>query len=171
VALWAYLMNKRGHVLNAVLLSLGLAVVLEPTASVELFWTVVTLSVPITLGALFPDVDTAFGTHRKTLHNLAVLGLFAAWPIYMGNLDYVWIGVATHYVLDVVGSTRGIALFYPLSTTEYNVPFGIPVSSSKSGLVTILVTAIEIGAFAGVLYYVVPEVTAYATEFGIPIGL
>ncbi|TQQ82142.1 metal-dependent hydrolase [Halonotius roseus] len=164
-------MNKRGHVLNAVLLSIGLGYVLEPSATIETARMMVELLLPVTLGALFPDVDTAFGKHRKTLHNLLVLGIFAAWPIYMGNLNYVWIGITTHYILDVVGSTRGIALFYPLSSTEYNLPVGIPVSSSKSDLVTVLVTILEVGAFAGVLFYVVPEVTTYTAEMGLSIPL
>ena len=164
-------MNKRGHVLNAVLLSIGLGYVLEPSATIETARMMVELLLPVTLGALFPDVDTAFGKHRKTLHNLLVLGIFAAWPIYMGNLNYVWIGITTHYILDVVGSTRGIALFYPLSSTEYNLPVGIPVSSSKSDLVTVLVTIAEVGAFAGVLFYVVPEVTTYIAEMGLSIPL
>ena len=164
-------MNKRGHVLNAVLLSIGLGYVLEPSATVATARMMGELLLPVTLGALFPDVDTAFGTHRKTLHNLLVLGIFAVWPIYMGNLNYVWIGIATHYILDVVGSTRGIALFYPLSKTEYNVPVGIPVSSSKSDLVTVLVTVAEVGTFAGVLFYVVPEVTTYSGEMGLSIPL
>jgi len=160
-------MNKRGHVLNAVLLSIGLGYVLEPSATIETARMMVELLLPVTLGALFPDVDTAFGKHRKTLHNLFVVGMFAAWPIYMGNLNYVWIGIATHYILDVAGSTRGIALFYPLSSTEYNLPVGIPVSSSKSDLVTVLVTIAEVGTFAGVLFYVVPEVTVYTAEMGL----
>jgi hypothetical protein len=164
-------MNKRGHVLNAVLLSVGLGYVLEPAGTIETARMMVELLLPVTLGALFPDVDTAFGKHRKTLHNLLVLGIFAAWPIYMGNLNYVWIGIATHYILDVVGSTRGIALFYPLSSNEYNLPFGIPVSSSKSDLVTILVTGLEIGVFAGVLFYVYPEATTVAAEMGLTMPL
>ena len=164
-------MNKRGHVLNAVLLGIGLGYVLEPSATIETARMMVELLVPVTLGALFPDVDTAFGKHRKTLHNLLVLAIFAAWPIYMGNLNYVWIGIATHYILDVVGSTRGIALFYPLSPKEYNLPVGIPVSSSRSDLVTVLVTVAEVGAFAGGLYYLLPEVTAYTAEMGIALPL
>jgi len=164
-------MNKRGHVLNAVLLSIGLGYVLEPSATLDTARMMGELLVPVTLGALFPDVDTAFGKHRKTLHNLLVLGIFAAWPIYMGNLNYVWIGIATHYILDVVGSTRGIALLYPLSKTEYNVPVGVPVSSSRSDLVTVLVTVAEVGSFAGVLFYVVPEVTTYTAEMGLSVPL
>ena len=62
-------MNKEGHVLNAVLLGVGLGVVIEPSGTVETLRTVVAITVPVTLGALFPDVDTAFGKHRKTLHN------------------------------------------------------------------------------------------------------
>lgn len=160
-------MNKRGHVLNAVLLSIGLGAVLQPTWDIMTVETILKLSVPVTLGALLPDVDTAFGKHRKTFHNLPLLAVMGAWPLYFGNLQFVWIGITTHYILDVVGSTRGIALFYPLSSNEYNLPVGIPVSSSRSDLVTVLVTGAEIGAFAGVLYYVLPEATTYATEMGI----
>jgi hypothetical protein len=58
-----------------------------------------------------------------------------------------------------------------LSKTEYNVPVGIPVSSSKSDLVTVLVTVAEVGTFAGVLFYVVPEVTTYSGEMGLSIPL
>jgi len=163
--------NKRGHVLNAVLLSIGVGAVLQPTWDVATAKTIIELSVPVTLGALLPDVDTAFGKHRKTLHNLPLLAVLGAWPIYFGNLQFVWIGIATHYILDVVGSTRGIALFYPLSPKEYNLPVGIPVSSSRSDLVTVLVTVAEVGAFAGGLYYLLPEVTAYTAEMGIALPL
>lgn len=164
-------MNKRGHVLNAVLLSIGVGAVLQPTWDVATAKTILELSVPVTLGALLPDVDTAFGKHRKTLHNLPLLAVVAAWPIYFGNLQFVWIGIATHYILDVVGSTRGIALFYPLSKTEYNLPVGIPVSSSRSDLVTVLITIAEVGAFAGGLYYLLPHATTYAAELGIALPL
>jgi membrane-bound metal-dependent hydrolase YbcI (DUF457 family) len=157
-------MNKRGHVMNAVLLSIGLGAVLQPTWDIATAEMIVKLSVPVTLGALMPDVDTAFGKHRKTFHNLPMLAVFMAWPLYFGNLQYVWIGVATHYILDVVGSTRGIALWYPLLSQEYNLPVGIPVSSSKSDLVTVLVTGAEIGAFAGILYYVWPQALVYGEQ-------
>ena len=157
-------MNKRGHVMNAVLLSIGLGAVLQPTWDLATAEMIVKLSVPVTLGALMPDVDTAFGKHRKTFHNLPMLAIFMAWPLYFGNLQYVWIGVATHYILDVVGSTRGIALWYPLLSQEYNLPVGIPVSSSRSDLVTVLVTGLEIGAFAGILYYVWPQAIVYGEQ-------
>ena len=145
-------MNKRGHVLNAVLLSVGLGVLLEPSLDLKTLETIVAITIPVTLGALFPDVDTDFGRHRKTLHNLPVLVAFLAFPYYFENLQYVWIGVLTHFVLDVAGSRRGIALFYPLSPTEYNLPFGVPVSSSKADLVTVLVTAGEILIAAAIIY-------------------
>ncbi|WP_255191325.1 metal-dependent hydrolase [Natronobeatus ordinarius] len=147
-------MNKRGHVLNAVLLSVGLGLLLEPSLDLKTLETIVAITIPVTLGALFPDVDTDFGRHRKTLHNLPVLVAFLAFPYYFENLQYVWIGVLTHFVLDVAGSRRGIALFYPLSPTEYNLPFGVPVSSSKADLVTVLVTAGEILIAAAIIYEV-----------------
>lgn len=147
-------MNKRGHVLNAVLLSIGLGILLEPTAELETLERIVAIAIPVTLGALFPDVDTDFGKHRKTLHNLPVLAAFLVFPYYFGNLEYVWLGVLTHYVLDVAGSRRGIALFYPLSSQEYNLPFGVPVSSDRADLVTVLVTVGELLLIAAIVYEV-----------------
>jgi len=131
-------MNKRGHVLNAVLLVVGLAVILEPALSVETGVRAAELFVPVVLGALFPDVDTAF----------------FAYPLVFGNLQYVWIGVATHYVLDVVGSKRGIALFYPWDR-EFDLPVGVPTSSDWADAVTVLVTAVELGALYAVHVYLV----------------
>jgi len=150
-------------VLNAVLLALGLGVVLsvsptsEPTMATAQAAgaTIAELFLPVVLGALFPDVDTAFGRHRKTLHNLPVLAMFLAYPVYFGNLHYVWVGVATHYVLDVVGSKRGIALFYPLSSQEYDLPTGVATSSKWANPVTLVVSAVELAALALVHYYVV----------------
>ena len=145
-------MNKEGHVLNAVLLGVGLGFVLEPSATVETLRTIVAVTVPVTLGALFPDVDTAFGTHRKTLHNLPVLAVFLAFPVVYGNLAYVWVGVLTHYVLDVLGSTRGIALFYPLSGSEFGFPAGVTTSSRFANVVTVVVTVVELAAAAAFVH-------------------
>lgn len=148
-------MNKKGHVLNAILLAIGLGYVLQPSGDVETFRTIAELFVPIVLGALFPDVDTAFGKHRKTLHNLLVLGVVLAYPIYFGNLQFVWIGVATHYLLDVVGSKRGIALFYPLSSTEYGLPVGVTTSSKWADTFTVAITLGELAALTVVQFYLV----------------
>ena len=176
-------MNKDGHVLNGALLALGLGVILvvDPTAGplVEqtpsaLAWTTATkaaeLSLPVILGALFPDVDTAFGRHRKTLHNLPVLALFVAFPYVFGNLQFVWVGVATHYVLDIVGSKRGIALFYPLSPREYDLPTGVATSSKWANTVTFVVTVVELAALAVVHYYVFALDTSFA-EAAVMLGL
>lgn len=145
-------MNKRGHVLNALLLSIGLGYVLEPSGDVPTFLKIAQITPPIVLGALFPDVDTAFGRHRKTLHNLPVLGIFVVYPYYFDNLHFVWVGVLTHYVLDFVGSRRGLALFYPYKQ-EYGTPFGVTTSSKHAELVTVLVTGFELAAFAAVHFY------------------
>lgn len=156
-------MNKRGHVLNAVLLSVGLGYVLHPTGDVETLLTILEVGVPVTLGALFPDVDTEFGRHRKALHNLLVLGGFVAFPYYFGgNLRWVWLGVLTHYVLDVVGSKRGIALFYPLWSKEFNLPTGVAVSSDHADLATLAVTAVEVAA----AWLIVNRVDQVALEYG-----
>jgi membrane-bound metal-dependent hydrolase YbcI (DUF457 family) len=154
--------NKKGHVLNAALLSVGLGVVLsaptELTADTALATaeSIAKLSVPVVLGALFPDVDTAFGKHRKTLHNLFVLAIFVGFPVVFDNLQFVWIGIATHYLLDVVGSRRGIALFYPLTRQEWGLPAGVTTSSKYADLVTVIVTGLELAVLAGVHFYVIP---------------
>lgn len=143
-------MNERGHVANAVLLGVGITVIMQGELALPSIKALFAITVPVMLGALFPDIDTSFGTHRKTFHNLAVLGAFAAFPIVFGNLHYVWIGVATHYALDILGSRRGIALFYPFPE-EYGVPFGVPVSSKWADAVTLAVTAFELAVIAVVV--------------------
>jgi membrane-bound metal-dependent hydrolase YbcI (DUF457 family) len=145
-----------------VLLAIGLGYVLEPAGGIETFRTIAMTLVPVTLGALFPDIDTAFGTHRKTLHNLLVLGVFACYPIYFDNLHYVWIGVVSHYVLDVVGSTRGIALFYPWGK-EFGLPFGVTTDSAYADAVTLVVTGLEL-AMVAVFVHVVPGVLRRVEE-------
>jgi len=149
-------------VINAALLSVGLGIVLVwPTTftastALETVEMVARLSVPIILGALFPDVDTAFGKHRKTLHNVFVLGVVAAYPVFFGNLQFVWIGVATHYLLDVVGSRRGIAFFYPLTSQEWGLPSGVTTSSKYANPVTVVVTVFELAVLGVVNVYVMP---------------
>jgi membrane-bound metal-dependent hydrolase YbcI (DUF457 family) len=156
-------MNKRGHVLNAVLLAVGVGFILEPAGDVATLRQIAAVFVPLVLGALFPDVDTHFGKHRKTLHNLPLLAVVLAYPVYFGNLHWVWLGVVTHYVLDVFGTTRGIALFYPLWDEEFGPPIGVPVSSDWADLMMLVVTAFEVAIAAFVVFvlppYLPPEVT------------
>jgi len=159
-------MNKRGHVLNAVLLSIGLGYLIQPAGDARTFATIAEVFVPIVLGALFPDVDTAFGKHRKTLHNLPVLVVIGAYPFYFGNLQWVWLGVITHYVLDVLGTTRGIALFYPFWDHEFDLPVGIPVDSKYTDLVTVTVTAVEFAGCYLLLQYGPPIVLDARQMFG-----
>ena len=148
-------MDKRGHVLNAVFLAIGLGYILEPAGDIETFATIAAVFVPLVLGALFPDVDTHFGKHRKTLHNLPILAIVAAYPVVFDNLYWVWLGVLTHYVLDVLGTTRGLALFYPLWDEEFNLPLGVPVSSKFSEAMMLAVTGFEL-ALAALAVYVLP---------------
>lgn len=148
-------MNKRGHVLNAVLLAIALGFVLEPAGDLATLRTVAAVFVPLVLGALVPDVDTHFGRHRKTLHNLPVLGVVVAYPLVFDNLSWVWLGVVTHYILDVLGTTRGIALFYPLWDEEFGLPVGVPVDSNYADLMMLVVTAFEV-AVAAALVHVFP---------------
>lgn len=147
-------MNKKGHVLNAILLSIGLGYILQPSGDVETFVAIIEMTPPIILGALFPDVDTAFGRHRKTLHNLPILAIFLAYPHYFGNLHFVWAGILTHYLLDMVGSKRGIALFYPVLRKEYSFPTGVATTSKYADTVTLVVTGVELAVFAALHYYV-----------------
>ena len=149
-------MNKRGHVLNAALLAVGLGYILEPSGDVPTFTTIATVGMPVVLGALLPDVDTAFGRHRKTLHNLPVLAALYFWPGWFGTMRYVWIGVLTHYVLDVVGSERGIALFYPVWDEEFGLPVGVSISSRYAEVATLAVTALELAAIFLVVRFEVP---------------
>jgi hypothetical protein len=148
-------MNKSGHVLNAALLAVGLGVILEPSMTDATGIAIAQVSLPIVLGALFPDVDTAFGDHRKTLHNLLVLGIALAYPFFFGNLQFVWLGVATHYVLDIMGSTRGIALLYPWGK-EFGFPTGVTTDSALAIPVTIAVTAIELAALWAIFHAGLP---------------
>lgn len=146
-------MNKKDHVLNGLLLGIGLGYVLHPAGDVETLKTVAAATIPVVLGALFPDVDTDFGRHRKTLHSLPVLAIFVAYPYVFDNLHWVWVGVLTHYVLDVVGSKRGIALFHPLSDKEYGLPIGVSTVSNYATVVTIVITALELAvAWAAITY-------------------
>ena len=148
-------MNKRGHLVNAALLSVGLAVLFGGGTALPTLEALLVVGVPVTLGALIPDIDTAVGSHRKTFHNLLTLGVFAAFPIVFGNLQYVWIGVATHYVLDLLGANRGMALFYPWPE-EYDVPVGVNVDSPWADVVTLIVTGVELA-----VVWVVLQTNAY----------
>ncbi|MFB6106139.1 MAG: metal-dependent hydrolase [Halobacteriaceae archaeon] len=161
-------MNQKEHVLNAALLAVGIAYVLEPAGDVATFRTVAAVFVPVVLGALFPDVDVHYGKHRKALHNLPVLVVFVAYPMVFANLQWVWLGVTTHYVLDVVGSRRGIALFYPLSPREYGIPVGVSTSSRYAGLVTVLVTLVEVAVVAGALW-VLGQPSVQSALVGLPV--
>ncbi|SEW05642.1 metal-dependent hydrolase [Halobacterium jilantaiense] len=155
-------MNKGDHVLNGILLAVGLGYVLHPDGGLETFETIAATLVPVVLGTLFPDVDTDFGKHRKTLHSLPVLAVLYAFPFYFGNLQWVWVGVLSHYVLDVVGSRRGIALFYPLSDQEYGLPVGVTTSSKWATTVTVVITILELAVVAAVLY-LAPQVIPMET--------
>lgn len=136
-------MNERGHVENAFLLSIGVGLILEPTASVAAVQSILVVAPPIVLGALFPDLDTAFGTHRKTFHNVWILLVAIAFPYFFDNLHFVWIGILTHYVLDLLGNQYGMGLFYPFGGF-YDVPVGVNVDSKWADVVTLLVTAFEL---------------------------
>ncbi len=143
-------MNEKGHAVNAVSLSLGVGVILEPSLSMDTLEAIVRVTPPIVLGALFPDLDTTFGTHRKTFHNVWVLAIAVAFPFVFGNLHYVWIGIATHYVLDMLGNVTGMGVIYPLPGF-YDVPVGVDVDSRWADVVTLAVTAFELALLGAVV--------------------
>lgn len=136
-------MNKRDHVINAVLLSIGISVLLSPPDVLDAFMVVLTVAPPVILGALLPDLDTVFGVHRKTFHNVWVLAFIMSFPLLFGNLYYVWIGVLSHFTLDLLGNRYGMGLLYPLPGF-YDIPVGVNVDSRLAGVVTLLVTALEL---------------------------
>jgi membrane-bound metal-dependent hydrolase YbcI (DUF457 family) len=157
-------MRERGHVFNAVCLGLGIGVLLEPSMGVASVESVLGVGVPVLLGALLPDVDTSFGDHRVHGHNLLVLGSVLAFPVAFGNLAWVWLGVLTHYVLDLLGNVRGMALLYPLSENFYDVPVGVNVDSRWADLVTVSVTALELVAAAAIVLGLQQGSVAVPTE-------
>lgn len=144
-------MNEKGHVFNAVCLGVGTGVLLEPTMTIATVVSVVTVGVPVLLGALLPDIDTTFGKHRQTFHNVWVLGAFVAFPHYLGNLQYVWLGVTTHYALDLMGNVKGMAVFYPFGGM-YDIPVGVTIDSRWADVVTVLVTAFELAVVAAIIH-------------------
>lgn len=145
-------MNERGHVVNAVVISIGVGIILEWSISVGTIVTIAEVTPPILLGALFPDIDTSFGTHRKTFHNVWVLGIAIAFPSLFNNLHFVWIGITTHYLLDLLGNVKGVAFFYPFGE-YYDIPIGVSTSSKWADVVTLAVTTFELGLLAAVVYF------------------
>lgn len=163
-------MNERGHVFNAVCLGVGIGVLLEPSMTLATVESVLVVGIPVLLGALLPDIDTSFGTHRKHGHNLVVLGGVLAFPVAFGNLAWVWLGVLTHYVLDLLGNVRGMALLYPYPKF-YDIPVGVPVDSRWADVVTVVVTGFELTLAAGIVFalqggtlQIPPEVATLGTR-------
>lgn len=144
-------MNKREHIINGMLIGIGVGVLVDYATPGAALRSVVGVAVPVTLGALVPDVDTEFGIHRKTLHNVFILGGFIAFPVFYSNLEYVWIGVLSHFLLDAFGSKQGIALWYPFSDDEWNPLRAVSVSSRFAGVVTALITVFEMAIAAVII--------------------
>ncbi|GGL63374.1 metal-dependent hydrolase [Halocalculus aciditolerans] len=147
-------MNKKDHILNGVLLAVGLGIVLHPAGDLKALTTIVEVFVPVVLGTMLPDIDTEFGRHRKTLHNVFVIAALYGYVVYFGNLEWVWVGALSHFLLDMVGSKRGLALFYPLWDREFAFPFGVKTSSGYATIATVVITVLELAALAAALYWV-----------------
>jgi membrane-bound metal-dependent hydrolase YbcI (DUF457 family) len=137
-------MNKREHILNGILLGIGMGYIIEPGGGIATYQAMALATPPLVMGAMFPDIDTEFGKHRKTLHNLPVLLFFYAYALQFQNLSWVWIGVFSHYVLDIAGSTRGISWFYPFYGEEFGLPIGVPTSSDYAQWITVFITVGEL---------------------------
>jgi membrane-bound metal-dependent hydrolase YbcI (DUF457 family) len=149
-------MNKREHILNGILLGIGLGYILEPAGDATTFVKMAEVTPPLVLGAMFPDIDTEFGNHRKTLHNLPVLIFFYGYALVFGNLSWVWLGIVSHYILDIAGSTRGISWFYPLWDEEFGLPVGVPTSSGWAQWITTLITVGELAVLFAIVWFNLP---------------
>lgn len=165
-------MNEKGHVFNAICLGIGTGLLLEPTTSVAAVVSAITVGLPVLLGALLPDIDTTFGTHRQTFHNIWVLAAFVAFPHFVGNLHYVWLGVTTHYALDLLGNVKGMGVFHPFGGM-YDIPVGVTIDSRWADVVTVLVTAFELVIVAGVIHLGRADMlqTPIVTQFQHALGL
>ncbi|MFB6197650.1 MAG: metal-dependent hydrolase, partial [Halobacteriaceae archaeon] len=93
----------------------------------------------------------------KTLHNVFVLAVCVGYVAVFDNLKWVWLGVLTHFILDVIGSKRGIAFFYPVWDREFGMPAGVTTSSRWAGIVTTVVTLIEL-SIIGLLVHFGPTI-------------
>jgi hypothetical protein len=166
-------MNRGPHLLNALALGVAVSVAVDPAVYRALWgaigtgrsigppmWAAMTalvaVTIPVVLGAMVPDIDTTVGHHRKTLHNGFVLVGFVWFPLAFGNLQYVWIGVAAHLLLDLVGSDRGVALAYPLLEREVRSPVRWPAQGPMALLVTGVITLVELWVLAVIHLRVVP---------------
>jgi Predicted membrane-bound metal-dependent hydrolase (DUF457). len=166
-------MNRGPHVLNAIALGVAVSIAVDTSAYEQLLaaivtgasigppmWTAVTaavaVTVPVVLGAMVPDIDATVGQHRKTLHNGFVLLGFVWFPIAYGNLQYVWIGVAAHLLLDLFGTDRGIALAYPFVEREVRSPLRWPARGGMALVATGVITLIELWVLAVIHLQVAP---------------
>ena len=137
-------MNTVDHVLNGALVTGAIALLVNPVNLV--------VAIPLGIaGVLFPDLDTRIGTHRKSLHNGVVLGLLSLGAVIYPIVVYLPIGVALHYILDAVCSRRGIAFFYPFSSSEYQSAGGVTVDDDRARMVTVTMSALQIVVVAAVL--------------------
>ena len=166
-------MNRGPHVLNAIVLGVGMSIVVDAAVFEELvaasltgasigppMWAAMTaavaVTVPVVLGAMVPDIDATVGQHRKSLHNAFVLLGFVWFPAAYGNLQYVWIGVAAHLLLDLLGTDRGIALAYPFIEREIRSPLRWPARGGMALVATGVITLIELWVLAVIHLQVVP---------------
>lgn len=166
-------MNRGPHILNAIAVGIGVSMAVEPSVYHALWgalvsgtslgapaWAAMTatvaVAIPVLLGAMVPDIDATVGQHRKTLHNGFILLGFLWFPFAFENLQYVWIGVMAHLLLDMVGSDRGIALAYPLLEREVRSPLRWPAQGPMALVVTGVVTLVELWVLAVIHLRVMP---------------
>ncbi len=89
---------------------------------------------------LLCDLDSLFGIHRATLHNVFIIALpliFMAVPQLRDKIKLRWLAladilIASHILLDAF--YNGVFLFYPLSVDNYNLRFWFGLNEAGPGI-------------------------------------
>ncbi len=89
---------------------------------------------------LLCDLDSLFGVHRATLHNVFIIALpliFMAVPQARNKVKIRWLAlaatlIASHILLDAF--YNGVFLFYPLSVDNYNLRFWFGLKETGPGI-------------------------------------
>ncbi len=131
-------MNQKAHITGGILLAaIAMIAGTSPlTASLIVF------------GGMFNDLDCldipwcSRGVHRKLLHNIYVIGLFAALSAKFSPFLYFALGVCLHDVMDLF-SGAPVYLLWPLPIGEHGETggWGVPNKSMLSFPVGIGVAA------------------------------
>ena len=119
------------------------------------------LGLMVFFGSIFPDYDVAYGTHRKTLHNLWVMAACGSYMWFYGfpavaNLFFL-LGFLSHLVADSV-TKQGIMPFYPILNWKISGPITTGGWSEKAvmllvsvGFIAFLMISFNVLEFLGML--------------------